>query len=187
MAPPRKERQRTPADDKPNYAAALLAGTLAWVIPGAGHMYLGRAVRGIILCICINGLFWAGVAFGGVFTVEPLRERWWFAAQVGAGASGLAAWFRQKQFRQALTHEAGLPPMPPPSLAGAQHWWERYDEALAEKNLALRFPTDSVARSYSGIAGMLNLLCIFDAIMLGLLGHFGEPPPEEKPRKEPPA
>ena len=87
MAPPRHERQRTPAGDKPNYPAALLAGILAWVIPGAGHMYLGRALRGIILCICINGLFWAGVAFGGVFTVEPLRERWWFAAQVGAGAS----------------------------------------------------------------------------------------------------
>lgn len=175
--------------DKPAYPAAVLAGILAWAIPGAGHVYLGRAVRGLILCICVNGLFWAGVAFGGVFTVEPLRQRWWFAAQVATGTSGLAAWYRQKQFRQAVAARAGLPEKPPRSLARAQQWWGQFDRALAEENLALVYPTDSVARAYSGIAGMLNLLCIFDAVMLGLLGRLGEPPPQppgEEPRKEPP-
>ena len=87
--------------------------------------------------------------------------------------------------------ESGLPSSKPPAgSVAAQQWWEKYDDALAEKNLALVYPTDSVARAYTGIAGMLNLLCIFDAVMLGLLGRFGEPPPvpaEDKHHKEPSA
>ena len=49
----------------------------------------------------------------------------------------------------------------------------------------LVYPTDVVARAYAGIAGMLNLLCIFDAVVLAMLGHFGEQTGKEgKPRKE---
>ncbi len=177
--------------DSSTHAAALLAGILAWIVPGAGHVYLGRTLRGVILFLCVNGLFWAGVAFGGVFTVEPLRERWWFAAQMATGASGLGSWYLQGRFRRAIASEAGLAESTPPAdPAGAQAWWEKYERAVAEKGLALVYPTDSVARAYSGIAGMLNLLCIFDAVMLGLLGRYGEPAPQppggNASRKEPP-
>ena len=34
---------------------------------------------------------------------EPLQQRWWFVAQMCAGASGGAAWYKQEQYRQAIT------------------------------------------------------------------------------------
>mgnify|MGYP000853354412 CR=1 FL=1 len=37
------------------------------------------------------------------------------------------------------------------------------------------YHVDNVARAYAGIAGLLNLLCIFDATILALMGRFGEP------------
>ncbi len=168
-----------------NYFAPFIAGILAWLIPGAGHVYLRRTLRGLIICICINGLFWTGVAFGGIFTVEPLRQRWWFTAQMCTGVSGVAAWYRQEQYRRTITEEFEDPelrtPIPPPDLRGK--WWATYTKALAGKGLNLSYPTDTVARAYAGVAGMLNLMCIFDAIMLAALGQFGEPARRKREEK----
>lgn len=165
-----------------NYLMCLVAGILAWLVPGAGHVYLGRTFRGIILCICINGLFWAGVALGGVFTVEPLRQRWWFAAQMCTGVSGVAAWRHQERFRRAVTGRLGLSATPAPGQA--REWWDTYNRALADENLALVYPADAVARAYAGVAGMLNLMCIFDAVMLALAGRLGEPGRKKNPRQD---
>ncbi|KKM02374.1 hypothetical protein LCGC14_1785050 [marine sediment metagenome] len=167
---------------KPNVLMPVLAGLLAWAIPGAGHVYLGRTVRGIVLCVCINGMFWTGVAFGGVFTVEPITKRWWFAAQMCTGASGLAGWYRQELVRGRIT--AGLDIDPKPPRRHAAQWHQSYSEALIKKEIALSYPTSNVARAYSGVAGMLNLMAIFDAVMLGALGRFGEPPPDKKKRPQ---
>jgi len=46
-----------------------LAGLLAAAIPGAGHFYQGRTVKGAIYSICILGLFLCGQALGGWRTV----------------------------------------------------------------------------------------------------------------------
>lgn len=47
---------------------------------------------------------------------------------------------------------------------------ELLDEAIVEEGLALVPPTSTVARAYSGIAGMLNMVCIFDAGLIVLMG-----------------
>ncbi len=166
-----------------NYFAPFLAGILAWLIPGAGHVYIKRTLRGIIICICINGLFWTGVAFGGIFTVEPMQQRWWFTAQMCTGVSGAAAWYRQEQYRQAITEQFDDPqlrtPTPPPWTRQddrlPEKWWYTYKEALVKDGISLNYPSDTVARTYAGIAGMLNLMCIFDAVILAAMGKFGEP------------
>ena len=177
---------------KPNILTICLTGLLAWVIPGVGHVYLGRTLRGLIICICINGLFWTGVAFGGIFTVEPLRQKWWFAAQMCSGVSGAAGWLRQERYRRAVTATFHDPELQTPTPTRPTHarpnlpheWWEAYNQALADKGVNLNYPADTVARSYSGIAGMLNLMCIFDAILLAVLGRFGEPAPQKQPEPE---
>jgi hypothetical protein len=57
----------------------------------------------------------------------------------------------------------------------------RKDDPLA--GLALATPMDNAARAYTGIAGLLNLLCIFDVVALSLMGAASEPDDEddEKP------
>ena len=164
-------------EPKSDFLTPFLAGALAWLIPGAGHVFLRRPVRGLILCAVINALFWSGFAIGGTFTVEPTQERWWYMAQMCTGVSGLAAWHRQKKANEDINLElrkrqAGA------GLKSYQDELHDKQEVVRDKQLALTYPGDIVARAYSGIAGMLNLMCIFDAVMLAMMGRIGEPPPK---------
>ena len=43
-------------------AGALPACILAWLVPGAGHLYLGRVGKGLVLLGAIGGLFVLGLA-----------------------------------------------------------------------------------------------------------------------------
>jgi len=42
----------------------FIAGILAWLIPGAGHFYQGRTVKGVIYLVCIWGLYFGGMRLG---------------------------------------------------------------------------------------------------------------------------
>ena len=166
----------------------LVALVLAWLIPGAGHFYLGRYVRGIILFVTISATFWSGVAMGGVLTADYYNERWWFVAEMFTGAYGLYSWRRQKQTYDEMMfddqpNERLDPPRPGPggTVSLAQM---KMDEKLAAEGLALVPPTDTVARAYAGTAGLLNLMCIFDAVALSLMGVKGEPPGHRRRRDE---
>ena len=141
------------------YVALLLA----WLVPGAGHAYLGRWARGIIIFVTISGLFWTGIAVGGVMTVDYRNERYWFLAEMFAGVHGLVGWYRQRAVYQRL------------DISEFDTSAES-DEKLDRAGLALVAPSETVARAYSGIAGLLNVMCMFDALMLSVMGVFGEKP-----------
>jgi len=146
----------------------IVALLLAWLVPGAGHMYLGRMRRGVVLLVTIAALFWAGVAMGGVMTVDYHAERWWFIADMFAGIHGLVGYYRQNRVYRQIEHDV-------PMGVGASGDMA-VDQWLKKKGIALVHPVDNVARAYAGIAGLLNLLCIFDATILALMGRFGERP-----------
>ena len=67
-------------------ALALLAG---WLVPGAGHLLLGKWVRAGLLMVSILGMFAIGIALQGKIyspnTGEPL-DILGFLGDVGAGA-----------------------------------------------------------------------------------------------------
>lgn len=46
-------------------AEAWLAGALAWVIPGAGHLYQGHFVRGLLLGGTVLAMYVVGWLLGG--------------------------------------------------------------------------------------------------------------------------
>ena len=66
-------------------ALALLAG---WLVPGAGHLLLGKWVRAALLMVSIVGMFAIGIALAGkVYTPntgEPL-DMLGFAGDLGSG------------------------------------------------------------------------------------------------------
>lgn len=66
-------------------ALTLLAG---WLVPGAGHLLLGKWIRGLLLLLSIVGMFAVGVALNGKVyspnTGEPL-EMLGFAGDIGSG------------------------------------------------------------------------------------------------------
>ena len=43
----------------------LIAGVLAWLVPGLGHFYQGRNAKGVLFIVCILGTFIYGLYLGG--------------------------------------------------------------------------------------------------------------------------
>ncbi|HHH76396.1 MAG TPA: hypothetical protein ENL03_05165 [Phycisphaerae bacterium] len=159
--------------------AALLAALLGFLVPGLGHIMLGRVRRGIIIFIVIGVTFWTGVAVGGVMTVDFYYERPWFVAQIMTGIHGGIAWLRQNKVYNQM-EVAGTTPQKSSSDQSYQGHQSKVVDYLAKKELALVCPAADVARAYTGVAGMLSIMCVFDVLLLGLIGVRGE---GEKPKR----
>jgi hypothetical protein len=80
-----KTGRRDAAASGASPALALLAG---WLVPGAGHLLLGKWVRAGLLMVSIMGMFVIGIALAGkVYTPntgEPL-DMLGFAGDLGSG------------------------------------------------------------------------------------------------------
>ncbi len=71
----------------------ILAAILSWLVPGAGHWYIGDRVRGIILFITVTLTFWVGIYIGGVVsTVNVHTNSAWFLAQIFLGGYTFLTW-----------------------------------------------------------------------------------------------
>ncbi len=153
-----------------NLIKAVVAGALGWLIPGAGHVCIGRPVRGIIIFLVIGATFWAGMGIGGVMTMDPAADRWWSMAEMLTGTHGIVATVRQQKVYDDIYAEH------PELKRGGMTQEKRMllDTALAERGVALVYPSDVIARAYAGVAGLLNLLCVFDAVVLAMMGAPGD-------------
>ena len=69
----------------------LVAWILGWLLPGAGHLYLGQRARGAVLACALTGCFAAGVFLGGRGTVSAAHSEY-LVLQWGAGLPTAAAW-----------------------------------------------------------------------------------------------
>jgi len=153
-----------------SWLTAPLALALAWIVPGAGHAYLGRVWQGAVIFVIVGATFWTGIAIGGVMTVDSVNERWWFVAQMLTGGHGLVSYQRQQRVWAAVSEELNVPAVTARMVQRSPQLAANLDQRLARRGLALTPPADTVARAYSGVAGMLNLMCMFDALMLALMG-----------------
>jgi len=121
--------------NEPSVIQTAVAGALAWALPGLGHIYLGDVKRGLVLLVVIAVTFWGGVAIGGVqSSVQPKDRPVWFLAQVCTGSHALATYALGQA--RAVDH--------PHEQAG--------------------FLEEDVAIIYTGVAGLLNILVIMDAL-----------------------
>lgn len=117
-----------------------LAGLLSWILPGLGHFYLGHRARGLVLFVTITATFWSGVAIGSVQgTVDPTERGLWFAAQMGTGGNALMALV----LNRITTKEV---------------------RARNQKPLVTDWVAAEVGVHYTGVAGLLNILVILDAV-----------------------
>ena len=197
-----------------------LAGVLAWLIPGAGHMYQGRIAKGVLFFVCIVGTFFNGLYLGGGHVVyaswRPNDKRLHYICQVGVGLPALPALVQAR---------AVQPPWPkspwwdgfmaPPMLPGeivpreravegqshsvdgfrlAEQWRADARDAanLSERYVVNQFDEKSaweedahqyfqIGELYTMLAGLLNLLVIFDAAFGPLWVHG---PPQLRPPDE---
>lgn len=91
-----------PSVQEPRESLQPVAGVLAFVLPGAGHYYLGHKRRGVRIGLGVALLFVTGLLFGGLDSVDR-RENplwFWFYGQMWNGPAVFAVdWVHQNHFK----------------------------------------------------------------------------------------
>lgn len=110
------------------------AGVLAWLLPGAGHFFLGYRGFALVYFIAISFPYLAGLVIGGVkYSVNPQANPWLFLAELGVG--GYTILFTLLSY--------ALP---------------------AKLEYMSIYPETDVAQIYLAVAGLLNVLAVLDAL-----------------------
>jgi len=197
------------AIDLRNPAAAAL---LSWCVPGLGQIYQGRTYKGRLFMGAILGTFLAGLWLGGGKVVyaswKPGDTRWAFVCQAGAGLVTLPAVVQSLHLHGVAKQPfLGSSFMAPPLSAG-QYVSRGYAESLARSEPGIdaedffdrpplkQFRGDQVSiwhrrlgrwfeigTLYTMLAGMLNVLVIYDA----WAGPLGNPTDEDRKARSRPS
>jgi hypothetical protein len=89
-----RQAQRVPGEKSSVPALALLLG---WLIPGAGHLLLGKWIRGLLLFVSILSMYAIGLALQGQIYMPntgDILDILGFAGQLGLGLLfAFAHWF----------------------------------------------------------------------------------------------
>lgn len=135
-----------------------VAAFLAWLVPGLGHFYQGRIGKGLLYAICILSLYYVGFFLGEGKVVywrwiNPLRDsenfRFSYLCQFFVGLPALPALI------QGTLEWKGLGPI----LGG----WMAYPSEEVINALYMTGRRLEIASIYTMVAGLLNVLAIFDA------------------------
>ncbi len=139
------------------------AGMLSWILPGAGHFWLGHRGLGLVCFVAVTLPYLTGLAFGGVLpSVNPRTNRWLFLAEIGAGGYTTVGALVSQSLEREVLRQAGLPRVP--DQARMPQEYLSYLEAATRAGYMSYYPQSDVATIYLATAGLLNLLVILDAI-----------------------
>jgi hypothetical protein len=158
----------------------IVAGVLAWLWPGAGHLYQRRYAKGVLFMVCILATYFFGLALADGKAVyaswTPTDKRLQYICQVCVGAPALPALvqnYRVMRGKAPLFGGIMAPPQQPVRPEGRDElalWHEHYNKRWELSTL------------YTLVAGLLNVLAIYDAYA----GPFLPAPDEEKEKKDRP-
>jgi hypothetical protein len=159
------------------------AGLLSYLVPGLGQIYQGRVGKGVLFLVCVLGLFFYGMSLGSgsiqmgdtvcyytnVYLPDTARHNnAWGLPTVGANLYnrlqfagqfwiGIAAWPALWQYNN----------LPVPSEETSP-FWHHFERAPREDILnAVQTNGDKtwdLGWVYTVIAGVLNILVIYDAV-----------------------
>jgi hypothetical protein len=156
------------------------AAVLAWLWPGAGHVYQGRYAKGALFMICILTTYFIGLTIGDGHVVyaswTKADRRWQYICQIGVGLPALPAIVQNRRVmsgKEPLFDGLMAPPKQPVLPEGEDElagWHER---------LSGRFDLGTL---YTMIAGLLNVLAICDAYA----GPFVPTPDKDEDDEKPP-
>ena len=89
----------------------IVAGLLAWLVPGLGHLYLGRLPKALLLGGSVCVVFLAGMLIGGYGVVSWTHKPYWFVGHAFGGTCTGLAWLLGRPHLAAdptAAHELGL-------------------------------------------------------------------------------
>jgi hypothetical protein len=139
----------------------IVAGALAWLVPGGGHYALGERKRGVVIFVTILLTFLVGLYAGSIGVIDPLGARaWYFAQAINSPVVMLVGTHVASVQREAdrATAEGRTPRIAPYRVYGRPN---------------------EIGQIYTSIAGLLNLLCIVNAIYIAHQMAIGEREPTD--------
>lgn len=161
-----------------------LAGLATLIVPGAGHVLLGRPRRGLFAAIGVLGLFFFGLLIGGIDAIDSREDRVWFIGQAFVGAPTIIADEVHERFFKAHdlnanTVRSGFPGERRIKDSSGRYIWQPLTESeiasgLGPPNTPGLGRINEIAMLSIVLAGMLNLIVFLDALM-----------PSPEPRSKP--
>jgi hypothetical protein len=161
----------TPDVSLPPRTYSPLAGLLSYLVPGLGQIYQGRYAKGILFLVCLYGLFFYGLSLGNWQNVylqppadpnaRPARDQRLIqvvldrARFLGQVWIGVAAW---PAFVQYNSYNPQVPAHPVLGKFERMPTDEEMNNFLRDHD---KLP--DLGWVYTVIAGVLNILVIYDA------------------------
>jgi hypothetical protein len=150
-----------------------LAALLAWLVPGLGHLYQGRIGKGLLFMICILSTWFFGLALAEGHSVyasnKMIARRLVFGCQLGVGLPAAPAVLQAVYLRnhnEPLWNGFMAPPDEKNGRDEVSEWSYKYGAKF------------DMGVLYTMVAGLLNVLAIFDAYGGPLV-----PAPDDKKKK----
>lgn len=138
-----------------------LAALLAWLLPGAGHFYMGARRRAVVFCALVLATLGLGLACdGNLGVINTERAPWLTLAQVAADLSlgPIDPMTRTLIYGRPVYRDDDIGPRTPPAKVAAL-------ETRRERSFR-RF--SSYGSTYLLAASLMNLLLILDAWDIGI-------------------
>ncbi len=159
----------------------IVAALLAWLLPGLGHWYQGRRAKAVLFFVCIMGLFVYGVYLGGGTRVDKAGDkrflgygravylslqkddlRLYYLSQIGVGLPAMPAVLQAYR----MNHDqpvfwSGF--MAPPRPVQVRFDDPNEGQPTAHDLNYLLNRTFELATIFTAVAGLLNVLAIYDA------------------------
>ena len=162
-----------------NLKNPFLAGLFAWLVPGMGHYYQGRYPKALIFFLCITSTFIAGCALGSSAEVgtarnvywswRPTDTRWWWCVQAPLGLAAIPSALQAWQINSGQQPMLGKLMSPPRRFPD-----DRTGVPPVLDKIRQKLPLFELGTYLTVIAGLMNLLVIFDAIDGPFIGRREE-------------
>ena len=137
----------------PRLGFLILTGVVGWWVPGAGHWLIGERKRAVIIFFSLMFTFGFGLYIGSIATIDAPDP-----------------WHIVKVIYSLAAHK------PPASSMGGSPWyWAQIFFSpgvgyIAHLSVALHLDSFGKPREigeiYTGVAGLLNLLCVVNAVYM---------------------
>lgn len=137
-----------------------VVGLAAWAVPGGGYLVLGQIRRALVVSITIILTFAAGLYIGSVGVIDSVGAKPWYIAQVMNTPAVILLGNHVAQANTSAAQESSQP-----SFSGPLGGYPVFGRA------------SEMGQIYTSIAGLLNLLCIVNAVYLA---HLGKQPQEDQ-------
>ncbi len=135
----------------------ILACVLAWIVPGSGHVYLGKKAKGFLFLAIVVLTFSTGLLLEGrVYLANPKQPLSYLATFANVSLGPLDLIGRQISYERII------------------YWFpkeqerELYQEVLDRTRARILAVTNEYGTTFLLTAGLMNILLILDAFDLGI-------------------